>query len=207
MRTALDRSGHRPEDIGYLEVNGSGSVVTDLLELKAIQAVYRETERRPLWLGSMKPNIGHPLCAEGIAGFIKTVLTLERAQAVPFLSGEQAMGHFDLAAASFVLPRELTVWRDLHRVAALNCFADGGTNVHVILESWEPAADAGPTRTPKPMPVLYRRPLFGPRDQAKAGEHRNGKGHENGNGHASGMPVTMPSPMNPKPTNRWRQVW
>ena len=206
MRTALGRSGHMPEDIGYLEVNGSGSVVTDLLELKAIQAVYREADRYPLWLGSMKPNIGHPLCAEGIAGFIKTVLTLERAQTVPFLSGEQAMGHFDLAAASFVLPREVTVWRDLHRVAALNCFADGGTNVHVILESWEPAADAGPTRTPKPMPILHRRLLCKPRDHANGAVQWNGKGHENGNGHVSGMPVTMHLPMGPKHTNRWRQV-
>lgn len=41
MKTALEKSGKQPEDITHIEANGSGTVVTDLLELKAIQSVYR----------------------------------------------------------------------------------------------------------------------------------------------------------------------
>ncbi|MDO5977270.1 polyketide synthase, partial [Flavivirga jejuensis] len=76
MERALSKSGIKAEDVSHIETNGSGSRVTDLLELKAIQAVYRNTSKKPCSLGSVKPNIGHPLCAEGIAGFIKVVLTL-----------------------------------------------------------------------------------------------------------------------------------
>ncbi|MCP4578891.1 MAG: polyketide synthase, partial [Deltaproteobacteria bacterium] len=71
MRAALRKSGKRPEEIVYIEANGSGLEVTDLLELKANESIYRSGSKVACRLGSMKPNIGHPLCAEGIAGFIK----------------------------------------------------------------------------------------------------------------------------------------
>nr|WP_269822512.1 beta-ketoacyl synthase N-terminal-like domain-containing protein [Dictyobacter vulcani] len=92
MQTALARSGKRAEEISYVEANGSGSMVTDLIELKAIQAVYGGCGMRPLGLGSIKPNIGHPLCAEGIASLIKVVLMLQQRQQVPFLSGGRRCG-------------------------------------------------------------------------------------------------------------------
>ncbi|MBE9500632.1 hypothetical protein IHE61_30135 [Streptomyces sp. GKU 257-1] len=71
LSRALAASGHRPEEIGYLEANASGSPVTDLIELKAVREVYRSGSAAECALGSVKPNIGHPQCAEGIAGFIK----------------------------------------------------------------------------------------------------------------------------------------
>jgi polyketide synthase PksN len=137
MQTALAKSDRKAEEISYIEANGSGTEVTDLLELKALQAVYRSSRTEPLSLGSMKPNIGHPLCAEGMAGFIKVLLMLKYQKLVPFLSGEQPMAHYDLASSPFYFCRELTEWGEKPRVAAINCFADGGTNAHVILEAWE----------------------------------------------------------------------
>ncbi|MEY4483716.1 MAG: hypothetical protein RL693_1168, partial [Verrucomicrobiota bacterium] len=139
--------------------NGSGSEITDLLELKAIEAVYQETGRMPCLLGSVKPNIGHPLCAEGIAGFIKLVLMLDRRQQLPFLSGEKAMTHHDLASSMFSFRREVGSWPGNSRRAALNCFADGGTNAHVILESWEDKAHSSARRSPIAPPILNRRNL------------------------------------------------
>ncbi|MCY8335224.1 hypothetical protein MOC54_20190, partial [Bacillus spizizenii] len=105
MKDALTKSGKKPEDISYLEANGSGSMVTDLLELKAIQSVYRSDHSSPLSLGSIKPNIGHPLCAEGIASFIKVVLMLKERRFVPFLSGEKEMAHFDQQKANITFTR------------------------------------------------------------------------------------------------------
>ncbi|WP_315823385.1 type I polyketide synthase [Paraflavitalea speifideaquila] len=60
MLTALNKSGHTPQDISYIEVNGSGTEITDLIEMKAINAVYRPGVAVPCTLGSVKPNIGHP---------------------------------------------------------------------------------------------------------------------------------------------------
>jgi polyketide synthase PksJ len=135
MAEALAHSGRAPQDVGWVETNASGSTVTDLLELKAIESVYGAGPARPvrLALGSVKPNIGHPLAAEGIAAFIKVVLMLHHRQQVPFRSGQQPLPHFDLEACAMYFPRELRPWPAEADRAALNCFADGGTNAHLLL--------------------------------------------------------------------------
>ena len=164
VQAALAKAGVMPEQIGYIETNGSGAEVTDLLELKTIQSVYRSSFTSPLRLGSMKPNIGHPLCAEGIAGFIKIVLMLQHRQLVPFLSGEEAMTHFDFKASPFEFTRQLTPWTDVSPLAAMNCFADGGTNAHVILGGWQEHETRLIRHKPIALPVLRYRDVTGQSD-------------------------------------------
>lgn len=135
MQKALSKAKLDSEQIKYIEANASGIEVTDLLELKAIQAIYRNNSKTPCALGSFKPNIGHPLCAEGIAGFIKLALMLYHKKMPPFLSGQEDMQYFDIQSSPFYFIRKSINWTETPRFAALNCFADGGTNVHVILES------------------------------------------------------------------------
>ena len=135
MQKALSKAKLDSEQIKYIEANASGVEVTDLLELKAIQAIYRNNSKTPCALGSFKPNIGHPLCAEGIAGFIKLALMLYHKKMLPFLSGQEDMQYFDIQSSPFYFIRKSINWTETPRFAALNCFADGGTNVHVILES------------------------------------------------------------------------
>ncbi|QWF85158.1 D-alanine--poly(phosphoribitol) ligase subunit 1 [Amycolatopsis sp. CA-230715] len=155
MREALQRAGQRPEDVGWVEANGSGSTVTDLLELKAVEAVYGTGRAGRVALGSVKPNIGHPLAAEGIAAFIKVVLMLHHREQVPFRSGQQPLDHFDLDASSMYFPRGVHPWPSSAEVAALNCFADGGTNAHLLIAP-APAGVQG-TRMALPEPALDRK--------------------------------------------------
>ncbi|MFJ9773636.1 amino acid adenylation domain-containing protein [Kitasatospora sp. NPDC101157] len=170
MVEALARSGHGPQDIGWVEANGSGSTVTDLLELKAVESVYRKGSKQPVALGSIKPNIGHPLAAEGIAAFIKVVLMLHHGQQVPFGSGQVPLDHFDVDASPLYFPREARPWPDSARLAALNCFADGGTNAHLLLAP-APAGHRG-TRAPLPQPTLNRRVVIrGTGEPAAAAAH------------------------------------
>jgi acyl transferase domain-containing protein/acyl carrier protein len=157
MRAALDASGSKAADIAHIELNGSGSEVNDLLELKAIEAIYRTDNREPCQLGSMKPNIGHPLCAEGIASFIKVVLMLSHRQQVPFLSAQEPLTHYDLAASPFRLSRMSSAWEGAP-LAAISSFADGGTNAHVIVQGWETNAVSSSHRTALPPPALH--PIF-----------------------------------------------
>jgi len=159
IERALAKAGRLPEEIRYLEANGSGSELTDLLELKLIETVYRSGIRTPCALGSVKPNIGHPLAAAGIASFIKVVAMLHHGQRVPFLSGQQPMKHYALDASPFYFCRRLEPWEPGTRLAAINCFADGGTNAHVILQGWPDATD-GFLRKPLARPVLNRRALL-----------------------------------------------
>jgi acyl transferase domain-containing protein len=137
MKHALQRSNCQAQDVTYIEINGSGSVVTDLIEIKAVSSTYRTGIQNPCCLGSMKPNIGHPLCAEGIAAFIKVCLMLSHQTIVPFLSGQCPLTHFSLKEKNFILPRKpMSIYSPY---AAINSFADGGTNVHAILRHYQPA--------------------------------------------------------------------
>ncbi|QZZ32132.1 non-ribosomal peptide synthetase [Streptomyces sp. ST1015] len=170
MAKALARSGKRAEDVTHIETNAAGSAVHDLVELKAIQAVYRDGSRAACSLGSVKPNIGHPQCAEGIAGLIKVVLMLRERQLVPFLSGQEPPEHFDFAATPFMFARETRSWPHAPLVAAVSCFADGGTNAHAVVEGW---SGPGGGRAALKRPELARRMLPGadagggrPRDHA-----------------------------------------
>ncbi|MES2939419.1 MAG: SDR family NAD(P)-dependent oxidoreductase [Pseudomonadota bacterium] len=160
MRAALRKSGLGADSIAHVEVNGSGSQVTDLLELKAIEAVYRDGSHVPCSLGSVKPNIGHPLCAEGIAGFIKLALMLRHGQGVPFLSAQQPLKHYDFAASPLFFRRATEPWSGVPRAAALNCFGDGGTNAHVVLR--QAPEHHAPTRQPLQPPALRRIDLRAP---------------------------------------------
>ena len=157
MERALAQSDRQPQDIAHIEANGSGSEVTDLLELKAIEAVYRRENKAPCSLGSIKPNIGHPLCAEGIAGFIKLVCMLNHQQRVPFLSGQTPLMHYDIDASPFYFCRQSSAWPEASPlVVALNCFADGGTNAHVIIMENCSQAESDKQRQPIAPPKLKR---------------------------------------------------
>lgn len=130
---ALKKSGKSPEDITHIEAHGSGSEITDLIELKSLNAIYRGSSQSECSLGSIKPNIGHPLCAEGIASFIKVTLMLHHRSLVPFISGDQKMNHYSINDSPFYFERQCRQWTG---AAAINCFADGGTNAHLVLEGY-----------------------------------------------------------------------
>ncbi|WSI60231.1 amino acid adenylation domain-containing protein [Streptomyces platensis] len=157
MARALARAGVAADDVTYIETNAAGSQVPDLIELKAIVAVYRGGSGTACSLGSAKPNIGHSQCAEGIAGVVKTVLMLRNRRIVPFLSGQEPLEHFDFGAVPLRFERRLVPWPDAPLVAAVSSFADGGTNAHAILAGWSGSGSG--TRQPLARPRLQRRRL------------------------------------------------
>ncbi|CAM5260603.1 3-ketoacyl-CoA thiolase [Streptomyces alboniger] len=157
MARALAKAGVAADDVTYIETNAAGSQIPDLIELKAIAAVYRDGSDTPCSLGSVKPNIGHPQCAEGIAGVIKTVLMLRNRAIVPFLSGRQPLEHFDFAATPLRFERALTPWPDAPLLAAVSSFADGGTNAHAVLAGRTNGTTG--RRAPLDRPRLARRGL------------------------------------------------
>ncbi len=56
MARALAKSGVTADDVTYIETNAAGSQIPDLIELKAIAAVYRDGSDTPCSLGSVKPT-------------------------------------------------------------------------------------------------------------------------------------------------------
>ena len=77
LRQALAASRLQPGDIDYIEAHGTGTALGDPIELDALSQVFAERDgAAPLVLGSVKTNLGHLESAAGIAGFIKTVLSV-----------------------------------------------------------------------------------------------------------------------------------
>lgn len=80
MRQVYSNSGIDPADCGFVEAHGTGTRVGDPIEATAIHNVFHQgrTPRDPLYLGSVKSNIGHLEGASGIVAVIKAALMLER---------------------------------------------------------------------------------------------------------------------------------
>ena len=89
----------------------------------------------PLYVGSVKTNIGHTEGASGLAGVIKAVLSLERGAIAPNLHFKTPNPQIDLKGWNLQVPTELTPWpQEGQRRASVNSFGFGGTNGHVILD-------------------------------------------------------------------------
>lgn len=85
MRQVYNNSGINPADCGFVEAHGTGTRVGDPIEATAIHNVFHQgrTPRDPLYLGSVKSNIGHLEGASGIVAVIKSALMLERGFILP----------------------------------------------------------------------------------------------------------------------------
>jgi amino acid adenylation domain-containing protein len=138
-------AGVAPDSIGYIEAHGTGTMLGDPIEMRALtQAFGAFTARKQFCaIGSLKTNLGHLDVAAGIAGLIKTALALKHGQLPPSLHFRQPNPHIDFAGSPFFVNASLADWPRgaTPRRAGVSSFGIGGTNAHAILEE-APAAQA-----------------------------------------------------------------
>jgi len=150
IQRALSSAGLGRDDIGYVEAHGTGTQVGDPAEAQALGAVFGEG--RPVAIGSVKTNIGHTGAAAGVAGLIKTVLSIENGFLPASLNF--ATASIDLAALGLRVNAALTQWDTAPRRAGVSSFGMGGTNAHVIVEQ-APVAEPGGTAPPNNVTVPW----------------------------------------------------
>ncbi|WP_394833380.1 type I polyketide synthase [Pendulispora rubella] len=153
---ALQRAGVRPHEVGYVEAHGTGTPLGDPIEIEALGESYcaGRAAESPLWVGSVKTNIGHLEGAAGIVGLIKAALCVQRAAIPRHLHMETPNPHIDWSTWALRVATERAAWPDGYakRYAAVSSFGFSGTNAHAILAqapaSELPAASAGPLFLP-----------------------------------------------------------
>jgi acyl transferase domain-containing protein len=127
-----------PESISYIETHGTGTSIGDPIEITGLRKVFgSQTQQRPSCaIGSVKTNIGHTGAAAGIAGFIKTVLSLHHKMIVPHLNFQIPNPGIDLENSPFYVNTTPRQWETngIPRRAGVSSFGIGGTNAHVVLE-------------------------------------------------------------------------
>lgn len=131
-------AGIHPETIGYVETHGTGTLIGDPIEIAALTKAFRSqtSQRNFCGVGSVKTNVGHLDPAAGVAGFIKTVLSLYHKQIPPSLHCDTPNPQINFADSPFYVNTSLKNWETSTgpRRAAVSAFGIGGTNVHTILE-------------------------------------------------------------------------
>lgn len=137
IRSALQVSGLKPDDIDYIETHGTGTKLGDPQEVNVLNNVFGNRPKdQSLLIGSVKTNIGHLESAAGVAGIIKVALSLQNKKIPKQL-------HFNT-------PNQLIPWHDIPkqvtwdnikwnsspkpRVAGISSFGLSGTNAHIILQ-------------------------------------------------------------------------
>ena len=155
MRAALAASGLAPAEVGYIEAHGTGTVLGDSLEVRALSAIYSAGGGKaaggngtlPCAIGSVKANVGHMGMASGVTGLVKLALVLDRGVIPPQAGFDEPHAQLALGRTRFVVPRTARPAPEL-RVAAINSMGGGGTNVHCLLTpaptTARPAASPGP---------------------------------------------------------------
>nr|VFJ47958.1 MAG: putative toxin-antitoxin system toxin component, PIN family [Candidatus Kentron sp. FW] len=126
------------ESISYIEAHGTGTRLGDPIEVKALTQAFRLHTRKNGFcaIGSVKTNIGHVDAAAGVAGLIKTVLSLQHHRIPPNLHFKTPNPEIDFAGSPFYVNAALADWEtgDGLRRAGVSSFGIGGTNAHVIVE-------------------------------------------------------------------------
>ncbi|WP_460699021.1 type I polyketide synthase [Nocardia thraciensis] len=150
-RNVCARAGLAPDSITYLEAHGTGTLVGDPVELRALGRVFGAPSGRTgtIGVGSIKATIGHTEAAAGVASVIKAALAIHHRTVPPqgWLDKPNPDIPFDELGLHVQVDAEPLAAAAGPMTIAVNGFGYGGTNAHAILREYS-AAPVAPRDEP-----------------------------------------------------------
>lgn len=144
IQDALANAQVEAGEVDYVEAHGTGTELGDPIELRALARVFSPNRSRehPLFLGTVKSNIGHLEAAAGLAGLIKAVLALQHRQIPVQCHFRDPNPHIPWQDLPFIIPKTTRPWPEGgdRRFAGISAFGMSGTNAHLVLEEAAPTA-------------------------------------------------------------------
>ena len=139
ITTVWRNAGINPEEIKYIEAHGTGTLVGDSIEFKAISAAFKEyTDKTGFCaLGAAKSVIGHSVAASGMASIMKAILCMKNNLLPMNANYSNPNPHMDLENSALFINDQTREWKDSPKLCGVNSFGYSGVNVHVLLEAAE----------------------------------------------------------------------
>ena len=147
MRAALHNAALDPSDVQYVEAHGTGTSLGDPIEMRSIAGVFGESHSSeiPVFVASLKTNVGHMEAAAGIGGVIKTALQLRAGQFYPHLHMDTPSQHIPWVKYPVTVPTQVTPWQAPVRRAIVNSFGFAGTIASAVLEQAPARQETAPS--------------------------------------------------------------
>ncbi|WP_353146323.1 beta-ketoacyl synthase N-terminal-like domain-containing protein [Chryseobacterium sp.] len=142
LKEVWKKAGISENGPDYIEAHGTGTEIGDPIEMNSIIHLLPKERQSPVYVGTVKSNLGHLEAAAGVAGFIKTVLALEHKKIPGNLHFNTPSAHINWSESCIEIPRNTLEWQPSQRprTAAISSFGLSGTNAHIVLEGYETAA-------------------------------------------------------------------
>jgi phthiocerol/phenolphthiocerol synthesis type-I polyketide synthase B len=138
LRSAYANAGVPPQEVDYIETHGTGTLLGDPIEARALGTVLGRgrPQQSPLLLGAVKTNVGHLEAAAGVLGFIKAVMAVNRATIPKNQHFQNPNPHISFDQMRLKVVAEEQKWPTVQwpRRAGVSSFGFGGTNAHMVIE-------------------------------------------------------------------------
>lgn len=157
MGRAYRESGVDPGTVSLIEGHATSTPLGDRTEVEAVHEVFAEARGgRPIYIGSVKGNIGHAREAAGAAGLTKAILALEQATLPPTGNFRNASEQIPWSEVAVQVSTSAQPWPEQPgpRRVGCNAFGIGGLNYHVLVEEAPPQRRIFTSASPDPAPHL-----------------------------------------------------
>ncbi|WP_438464945.1 amino acid adenylation domain-containing protein [Marinomonas sp. PE14-40] len=142
IKTALKRAEIEPFEVGYIEAHGTGTLLGDPIEVSALSQALESVKHEhnetvdhqdKRYLGTLKSQMGHLGAAAGVAGFIRTALSLYHKKTPASLHVNTLNTKIDFIKAGFEISPQMLNQDMSKPYAGISSFGIGGTNAHLIM--------------------------------------------------------------------------